>query len=213
MSRMRRYSAERRPAQLRTAGRAVRAHRRFSFFFFFFSSPPFVAARKKKDLERSAAFSLGGFFFYLSHSTCLSPPRPPSPNNPHTLRSQLSRSGSAPSIHPRCGALLCHVTPKPHCSPTPLPPIPYGVTPFARCHMALVGLHPIPRTQGGPEDVSLFFWVRNYSLPKLHGALWIIVSELFLFPTNVALQMWKQRWRRARGEEEKERERKGERMG
>lgn len=213
MSRMRRYSAERRPAQLRTAGRAVRAHRRFSFFFFFFPLRLSLQPGKKKTWRGRRRLVWVVFFFTSPIRRVSPPPRPPSPNNPHTLRSQLSRSGSAPSIHPRCGALLCHVTPKPHCSPTPLPPIPYGVTPFARCHMALVGLHPIPRTQGGPEDVSLFFWVRNYSLPKLHGALWIIVSELFLFPTNVALQMWKQRWRRARGEEEKERERKGERMG
>lgn len=66
-----------------------------------------------------------------------------------------------------------------------------------------------PGGRPGP-GAAVYFLACNYNLPKLHGILWIIVSELFLFPTNVALQMWKQPWRRARGEEERGEGKKGE---
>lgn len=58
------------------------------------------------------------------------------------------------------------------------------------CHIALAGLLPpsIPELQAAtPALVNTYIFLAcNYTLPKLHGRLWIIVKELLLFPTNVA---------------------------
>lgn len=69
---------------------------------------------------------MGGFFFYLSHLTCLfCPPAPPLHNTPHSLLPVVAFG--VRSLHP--SPLLCHVTPEPP-PLAPLPPIPSGLPPL-----------------------------------------------------------------------------------
>lgn len=69
---------------------------------------------------------MGGFFFYLSHLTCLfCPPAPPLHNTPHSLLPVVAFG--VLSLHP--SPLLCHVTPEPP-PLAPLPPIPSGLPPL-----------------------------------------------------------------------------------